>query len=245
MTISSFLQRSLIFGILLGTFVGPVGVSAQGVRTGTTITAPCAEGSKTAFGDQLKSAACIPVAQPCTNADQVIGQGTCQEGYYCCATMNAADACQAAAKAAGGQDKDGTCQTANDCSKNKGVSVPVATEVCGAGYICCSITPTITGYSSGPVNYFNTYGYQPPLGSTTIPQLVGRFISQVLPLIGALFFLMFLWGGFQWFTSAGDEKKVGSARVTLVNASIGIAIVIFSYSLVSYLLTVFAAGFAG
>jgi len=83
-----------------------------------------------------------------------------------------------------------------------------------------------------------TYGFIDPLGgNATIPGLVARIISRVLPVVGALFLVMFIWGGFQWFSSAGDEKKIGKARQTLINAVIGIAIVIGAAILVDNIIT--------
>lgn len=70
------------------------------------------------------------------------------------------------------------------------------------------------------------------MGGVTIPQLVARIIGQILPLVGALFFLMFVWGGFQWFSAGGDESKVKKARQTLANAVIGMIIVMGAYILV-------------
>ncbi|MFZ2804681.1 MAG: pilin [Patescibacteria group bacterium] len=84
---------------------------------------------------------------------------------------------------------------------------------------------------------FSPYSYQNPLGTVTIPQLVARVIGQVLPLVGALFFVMFIYGGYQWMSAGGDEGKIKKARTTLLNAIIGITIVVAAYSIVSYIIT--------
>lgn len=84
------------------------------------------------------------------------------------------------------------------------------------------------------------YGFPDPLNDADVPTLINRIITQVLGIIGALFFLMFLWGGFQYLTAGGDTKKVGSAQKTLVNAVIGILIIAVAYGIVQSLITVFA-----
>lgn len=80
------------------------------------------------------------------------------------------------------------------------------------------------------------YLLEDPLGGKSVPELIARIISQVLPLVGALFLLMFIWGGIMWMTAGGDSAKVQKATKTLTNAVIGIAIVVFAYVIVSTLL---------
>lgn len=123
-------------------------------------------------------------------------------------------------------------------------------DSCGSGLQCCAPTKT-PGQTGGPteekakeesVVKYQSYGYEDPLGGVSIPSLVARIINQVLPLVGALFLIMFIWGGFQWFTAGGDEGKIKRARQTLMNAAIGIAIVMGAYLLVSNVLNILGAG---
>lgn len=75
-----------------------------------------------------------------------------------------------------------------------------------------------------------------PLNNADVPILVNRIATAFLGIIGALFFVMFLWGGFQYMTAGGDVGKVKHARTTLVNSVIGIALVAFSYVLAGWVL---------
>jgi hypothetical protein len=77
------------------------------------------------------------------------------------------------------------------------------------------------------------YGFPDPLNSPDVPTLVNRIVTAVLGLIGALFFIMFLWGGFQYMTAGGDAKQVQSSRTTLLNAVIGMAIIAMAYGIVN------------
>ena len=58
-------------------------------------------------------------------------------------------------------------------------------------------------------------------------------INPVLPMIygiaGLALFGLLVYGGFMWLTSTGDPEKVRKATGTIVNAVIGIAIVLFAY----------------
>lgn len=85
-------------------------------------------------------------------------------------------------------------------------------------------------------------GFPDPLCGAEVPQLVNRLITAVFSLVGALFFIMFLWGGFQWMIAGGDAAKVKSARTILMNAVIGLAVVALSYTLVSAVISILQSG---
>lgn len=86
------------------------------------------------------------------------------------------------------------------------------------------------------------YGFPDPFNGKDVPGIINTLISSALALIGALFFVMFLWGGFTWMTAAGDSKKVESARKTLMNAAIGLIIVGLSYAIVVNVIDLIATG---
>jgi hypothetical protein len=50
---------------------------------------------------------------------------------------------------------------------------------------------------------------------------------------------MFIWGGFAYMTAGGDSGRADKARKTLVNAFIGVVIVIMSYVILDYIFTAF------
>ncbi|MDB4939779.1 MAG: hypothetical protein JWO40_204 [Candidatus Doudnabacteria bacterium] len=65
---------------------------------------------------------------------------------------------------------------------------------------------------------------------TGIILVVLRYVIGLAGLI-ALVFLVF--GGFRYITSAGNEETAGKGRKTILNALIGLAIVILSYVIIS------------
>lgn len=82
-----------------------------------------------------------------------------------------------------------------------------------------------------------------PLGSvTTIQGLIGRLIKVLLGLAGSLSFLMFVWGGFQYLWSAGDDAKVKKGKDTIKNAALGIFIILFAYAAVNALIDALSKG---
>lgn len=77
------------------------------------------------------------------------------------------------------------------------------------------------------------YRLEDPMGGKTVPEIVSRIIQQVLPVVGALFLVMFIYGGVLWMTAGGSGEKVKKATQSMVNAAIGMTIVILAYTIVS------------
>jgi hypothetical protein len=71
--------------------------------------------------------------------------------------------------------------------------------------------------------------------ASCIPLVVNRLITVTLSLVGALFFVMFLWGGFQYLTAGDANEKVKKAIETLKNAVIGLLLIATSYVIVTKL----------
>lgn len=80
-------------------------------------------------------------------------------------------------------------------------------------------------------------GVHDPFCGKSIAEIVGNIIKFLLGVAGALFLAMFVYGGVLWLTS-GSSDRHEAARQTLVNASVGVLIVILSYTLVSVLVRV-------
>lgn len=91
----------------------------------------------------------------------------------------------------------------------------------------------------------NTYNFPDPFSGASISEIVGNVIRALLSLVGALFFVMFLWGGAQYLTAGGDAEKVNKGKTTLVNAIIGLVIVALSYVIVVQIIDVIVAGGTG
>lgn len=89
------------------------------------------------------------------------------------------------------------------------------------------------------------YGFEDQMGGKTIPQIVARIINWVLPLTGSLLLLMFVYGGFQWFTAGGEADKVKKATQTMTNAVIGMAIIVGAYAIVNFLVKGFGNALGG
>lgn len=66
--------------------------------------------------------------------------------------------------------------------------------------------------------------------------IVGRIINIVLGFLGIISLGLIIYAGFLWMTSNGDEEKVSKARKTLINAAIGLAIILASWGIATFVL---------
>jgi uncharacterized membrane protein YwzB len=75
-----------------------------------------------------------------------------------------------------------------------------------------------------------------PLGTTSVPQLIGIVINALLGIVGSLSLIMFIYGGFLWIMSGGNEDNVKKGKETLKWAVMGIVVVFASYGILNFIL---------
>lgn len=78
-----------------------------------------------------------------------------------------------------------------------------------------------------------------PLGTLKFTDIYQRFIGGSLTFIGAAAFLIFIYGGVVWLTSAGNPEKIKTGKQTIVWAVIGLAFVFLSYAILRFILQIF------
>ncbi|MDO8626443.1 MAG: pilin [Candidatus Magasanikbacteria bacterium] len=75
-----------------------------------------------------------------------------------------------------------------------------------------------------------------PLTKFRGPQdFLGNAIRVILSLIGALVLVMYIYGGLLWMTAAGNSEQTGKAKQILVWSTLGVAVMLSSYVLVTFL----------
>lgn len=76
------------------------------------------------------------------------------------------------------------------------------------------------------------YPSGPP--TTDITGTISSLVTTTIGLIGVVFFLLLLYAGVLYMTSAGDEDKVGKAKKLIADAIIGMVIIFSAYALASF-----------
>jgi uncharacterized membrane protein len=67
--------------------------------------------------------------------------------------------------------------------------------------------------------------------------VIGSIIGYALSFIGVIFLALILYGGYTWMTSFGNEQKVTKAKDLIVDAVIGLVIVIAAYTITNFVVT--------
>ncbi len=65
--------------------------------------------------------------------------------------------------------------------------------------------------------------------------IIADAIQILLGFVGVLFFLYALYAGYVWMTSGGDAEKIKKAKALLINAAIGILLVMTAYSITYFI----------
>lgn len=72
-------------------------------------------------------------------------------------------------------------------------------------------------------------GFAPSAGEP-IPVITG-IINIFLTLIGVIFLVLILYGGFRWMTAGGETENIKKAQGTIRNAVIGLVIVLLAWAI--------------
>jgi len=74
------------------------------------------------------------------------------------------------------------------------------------------------------------------LGGGDIRVMIARIINVALGLLGIVALLLILYGGFLWMTAGGEAERVEKAKKVLINAVIGLAIILTSFAISQFVL---------
>ena len=75
------------------------------------------------------------------------------------------------------------------------------------------------------------------LGHADIRIIIANIIKVALGLLGIVAVSLMLYAGYEWMTAGGNEEQIGTAKKILVNATIGLVIMLSAYSIVSFVMT--------
>lgn len=100
-----------------------------------------------------------------------------------------------------------------------------------------------TGYDFGKDSGLNqtadSGGFLTGAGAMTVDSLLARTITVVLSLIGVIFLVFVIYGGFTWMTADGKEEKIKSANTTITNSLFGLMITLSAYVISYFLINYF------
>lgn len=135
-----------------------------------------------------------------------------------------------------------TCQTTkyntmNECvlaleaaaNTGPGVDKTIQPTTGGKGTIVELINP-IGGSDSNPKGILNGISSQ-----QGIYLIVGRVLKAMMGILGSGALLVFIYGGFEWVTAAGNSDKISNGASAMTWAAIGICVIFSSYAIINLL----------
>ncbi|MDD4477340.1 MAG: hypothetical protein PHY40_04295 [Patescibacteria group bacterium] len=107
-----------------------------------------------------------------------------------------------------------------------------------ATVFCLSIITSASAQNATPSIQEGLQIIEQPLGlpTTDIRVIVAKIIRTALGLLGIVMVVLVIYGGFLWMTAGGNETQIGKAKKILINAAIGLAIILSAYAIVSYVI---------
>ena len=78
--------------------------------------------------------------------------------------------------------------------------------------------------------------------NTTVQGVVGTVITAVLSLLGVIFLILMIYGGFIWMLARGNESEVEKAQGIIRGAIFGLAIILAAYALTYFVVESLTSG---
>ena len=76
--------------------------------------------------------------------------------------------------------------------------------------------------------------------ATPLPQLIGNYIQIFLSLLGVIFLIHMIYGGFKWMKARGNAPEVEKAKEVIISAVIGLVIIAGSYAITAFVISAVA-----
>lgn len=62
----------------------------------------------------------------------------------------------------------------------------------------------------------------------------GQLVGTLLAFVGVLFLILMIYAGLMWMTASGNEQTVDKAKSLIINAIIGLVIVLAAYGITTF-----------
>jgi type IV secretion system pilin len=79
---------------------------------------------------------------------------------------------------------------------------------------------SLTGVAAGAA------GYSESTDSLTFAKILGTIVRTFLALLGVIFIIYIIFGGYQWMTAGGNEEQITKAKSIIKNGVIGLIIIL-------------------
>lgn len=74
-------------------------------------------------------------------------------------------------------------------------------------------------------------------GTATIGAFIGVLVQATLQLVGIIFLIFIIYGGFKWMTASGQQKHIEEAQRMITHSIIGLIIVVLAYAISTFVIS--------
>lgn len=82
-------------------------------------------------------------------------------------------------------------------------------------------------------------GGKPYITDMSLSQILGQVIQLALSILGVLFVIFMIYGGYIWMTAAGNESKADKAKDIITQSILGLIIVVGAYAISYFVIQAF------
>jgi len=124
--------------------------------------------------------------------------------------------------------------------KNKKILIFILAVILVAGFFSFGISDTV--YADPPSSVDDAFGLTEVgettfLGTDDIRTTIAKIIRGILGFLGIVALGIVLYGGFIYMTAGGSEEKVSTAKKIIINGTIGLAIILASFSITQFIIS--------
>lgn len=72
---------------------------------------------------------------------------------------------------------------------------------------------------------------------TTVDNFIPKVVQTAFVAVGSTFLALMVYAGMKWMLARGNEEHITTARSTLINATIGLIVIVSAYAITSFITT--------
>jgi hypothetical protein len=82
--------------------------------------------------------------------------------------------------------------------------------------------------------FSNSIPFKSAFASNGLPGIAGTIVGSLLALLGIVFMILIIYGGFRWMFARGNEQDVTKAKDIITQAIVGLIIVFSAYAIAQF-----------
>jgi hypothetical protein len=117
------------------------------------------------------------------------------------------------------------------------LSFLISLPLLGANFALATVTAPLDGLkeTGGQIPAYNSQTGDTRTARESVLDKIGGIVGLILSFLGVIFLGLTVFAGFLWMTAQGNNAKVERAKDLLINAVIGLIIIVAAYSITLFI----------